>query len=131
MLLPIKLNQNNFKKANYEVICEELNRVNWEWILTSSGTCVQLLYDHILDILSCAIKKYVFLETLSESIKKPHHLSKALKEKLIFIVRVKMTLSTFLPIKPSPKSMTDVSENGMILKCQFVKILLMQNYVVT
>ena len=40
------------------------------------------MYDHILDILSCAIEKYVPLETSSESIKKPHCLSKALKEKI-------------------------------------------------
>ena len=43
-----------------------------------------------------------------------------------------MTLSTYMPIKPGTKSKTDVSENGMmILKGQFVKILPMQNYIIT
>ena len=74
----------NFRKASYEVICEELNLFNWEWILTSSGICVQLLYDHILGILSRVIEKYIPLDTSSESIKKPHYLSKTLKEKLHF-----------------------------------------------
>ena len=76
-----KPNQKNFRKANYEVICEELIRVDWEWILTSSGVCVQLLYDHILHILSCDIEKCIPFATLSESNKKLHHLSKTMKEK--------------------------------------------------
>ena len=43
-----------------------------------------------------------------------------------------MTLNTFLLIKPSPRSMAKGSENGMmILKRQFVKILLMQNEIIT
>ena len=43
-----------------------------------------------------------------------------------------MTLSTFLPTKPNPKSVTDLSENSMTtMKRQFVKILLMQNYTIT
>ena len=47
------------------------------------------------------------------------------------MVRVKLTLSTYLPMRPSPKSVTNVSENGMmILKCQFVKILQKQNYTI-
>ena len=65
-----------------KAFCEKLNYINWKGVLTSSGVCVQLLYDHISDILSCVIEKHVTLETPADSIKKPHHLSEILKKKL-------------------------------------------------
>ena len=48
-----KTKRKNFRKANYEVIYEKLKRINWEWILTSNGVCVQLLYNHNLTCLDC------------------------------------------------------------------------------
>ena len=43
-----------------------------------------------------------------------------------------MVLDGVLFIKPSPKSMTNVPENGMvILKRRFIKILLKRNHRVT
>ena len=47
------LKQKNFRKANQKAICEELNCIKWEWVLACTGVYVQLMNDHISDILSC------------------------------------------------------------------------------